>query len=174
VIRALEHALDDRPMSAKPGTWEGEPRPEFRWVLTGLRWPREALVARIEARVHAMMAAGWLEEVRRVLATGGFSRTAGEAHGYKRLLAHLRGELTLEQALAQTIRDVKLFSRKSMTFFRRFKRVQWLDVTQEAELGRAAMYLAHELKEMLNAAGAHREMVELPPGQTPAKPSPER
>lgn len=160
IIRALEFVLlDQKPMSEGAG-WDA-PRTDYRWVLTGIRWTREALYRRVLERVDAMLAAGWLDEVRRVARSPGFSRTAAEAHGYKRLLAHLRGELTLDQAVEQTRKDVKTFARKSMTFFKRFERVQWLDVSSEEELGRAARYLSWELKEMLNAAGIHREMVDL-------------
>lgn len=156
IVRALEHAiLKGKPMSELT-PW-GEPLPDFQWVLTGISWPREKLYERVLARVDRMMADGWLDEVRRVQERWGFSRTASEAHGYKRLLAHLRGEITLAEAVLMTKRDVKTYARKSMTFFRQFPKVQWLNVSSEEELKRAALYLRNELREMLVAGGVLKE-----------------
>ncbi|MCC6572881.1 MAG: tRNA (adenosine(37)-N6)-dimethylallyltransferase MiaA [Planctomycetes bacterium] len=158
IIRALEFVMLGQKRMSEDAEW-GEPRADYRWVLTGIRWPREALYARVIERADKMFNAGWLEEVRKVAE---LSKTAAEAHGYKRLLSHLRGEITHDQARDLTRKDVKTFARKSMTFFKRFPRVQWLDVSSEEEIHRAAQYLSWELKEMLNAAGMHREMVDLP------------
>ena len=61
------------------------------WV--GLDWDREALNRRINARVKAMMAAGWVEEARRLLRRyGTLSQTAAEATGYRELIEHLSGQ----------------------------------------------------------------------------------
>lgn len=156
IVRALEHAiLRGRPMSALE-PW-GEPIPEFHWILTGISWPRDKLYQRVLARVDRMIEEGWLDEVRRVQQQWGFGRTAAEAHGYKRLLAHLRGEITLAEAVLMTKRDVKTYARKSMTFFRQFPKVQWLSVSSEEELRRAALYLRNELREMLVVAGVLKE-----------------
>lgn len=144
IVRAVEILrLGGTTIGAKM-TWH-EPRADYRWILTGILWPRPLLYERVERRARVMFEAGWLEEVRRIDRSPGFSRTASEAHGYKRLLAHLRGEMTLEEAKQQTIRDVKQYARKSMTFFRRFPRVQWLEVSSEEEIRRAAAYLALEM-----------------------------
>ena len=51
------------------------------WV--GLDWDREALNRRINARVKAMIEAGWVEETRALLDRyGALSSTAAEATGY--------------------------------------------------------------------------------------------
>lgn len=161
LIRALEIA---RFSDAKPSDaprWAA-PRADYRWVFTGIAWPREILNQRVEARARQMFEAGWLDEVRRIRAGKGFSRTAGLAHGYRRLQQYLDGALTLEEAKVQTIRDVRQFARKSMTFFRSFPRVQWLEVATEEEIDRAAMYLSFELKDMLGEVGIERKPVDLP------------
>lgn len=152
IVRALEHVmLKGKPMS-ELSPW-AEARDDVQWVLTGIAWPREMLYGRVLERVDRMMAAGWLDEVRNVRERWGFSRTAAEAHGYKRLLAHLRGELSMAQAIEMTRKDVKTYARKSMTFFRQFPRVQWLQVSSEEEMQRAALYLSGEMREALIASG---------------------
>ncbi|MBX3473260.1 MAG: tRNA (adenosine(37)-N6)-dimethylallyltransferase MiaA [Planctomycetes bacterium] len=161
IIRALEIAnfSDAKPSDAP--RW-AEPRSDYRWVFTGISWPRDLLNQRVEARARQMFKAGWLDEIRRIRASGGFSRTAGLAHGYRRLQQHLDGAITLAEAEAQTIRDVRQFARKSMTFFRSFPKVQWLEVTTEEEIDRAAMYLSFELKDMLSEVGVSRPPIDLP------------
>jgi len=161
LIRALEVARFSESKASDAPKWT-TPRGDYRWVFTGISWPRELLNARIEARARQMLDSGWLEEVQRIRAGAGFSRTAGMAHGYRRLQQMLDGVMTLAEAEAQTMRDVRQFARKSMTFFRSFPRVQWLEVTTEEEIDRAAMYLSFELKDMLGAVGIERKPIDLP------------
>jgi tRNA dimethylallyltransferase len=42
-------------------------------------------------------------------------------------MAHLRGEIDRERAVALTVRDTKAYSRRQMTWFRRDAAVQWCD-----------------------------------------------
>ncbi len=71
-------------------------------VQYGIRWPRAALGERIERRVHAMMTAGLLDEVAR-LAAHGLSPTARQALGYKELLDHLDGLVSLDEAVGEIV-----------------------------------------------------------------------
>ncbi|MDH5640711.1 MAG: tRNA (adenosine(37)-N6)-dimethylallyltransferase MiaA, partial [Nitrospira sp.] len=139
-------------LASEAESWR-EPRDDYRLVMTGIRWPREELNARVEARARGMFEAGWLDEVKAIRDDRGFSKTAGRAHGYRRMLQYLEGELSYEEAVGETIRDVRVFARKSMTFFRSFRGVQWLEVTSEEEIDRAASYLSHELNEMMVHGG---------------------
>ena len=96
----------------------------------GLRPPREALVAAIEQRVRDMLAAGVLDEARALMARGVDPRLpALSAHGYVHWAAHLRGEIDLETATARTARDVRAYSRRQMTWFRKDTAIRWYDPT---------------------------------------------
>src|SRR5207253_349696 len=93
---------------------------------------REDLDERVEQRVHRMMAAGFLDEVRTLLPAGlRHSPTAGKALGYAQLLECLdddggaRGDLT--EAVEVTIRATKRFVRRQRSWFRRDPRIRWLD-----------------------------------------------
>ncbi|MCB9894526.1 MAG: tRNA (adenosine(37)-N6)-dimethylallyltransferase MiaA [Planctomycetes bacterium] len=152
LVRALEIIQFGDKLPSEVEQW-GEPRGNYRWMFTGVRWPREQLYARVKARAERMFEEGWLDEVKRILGTGGFSETAGKAHGYRRLQQHINGELKWDECVRLTIKDVKTFARKSMTFFKTFPKVQWLDVTSEEEIDRAAAYLSHEIKDMLKQCG---------------------
>jgi tRNA dimethylallyltransferase len=154
LIRALEIIRFGNKLPSEVPKW-AEPRPDYRWVLTGISWQREALNTRVEARTRAMFEAGWLDEVRRIRESTGFSRTAGMAHGYRRLQQHLDGAISLGEAVELTIRDVRQFARKSMTFFRSFPKVQWLEVASEEEIDRAAAYLSNEMREFMKPTHKH-------------------
>lgn len=128
VVRALEVTLGSgRPFSSfGPGL---EAYPPARAAQLGLAVPLDELDARITDRVQIMMADGWLEEVRTLSARpGGLSPTAAQALGYRELLAHLRGECSEEEAVAETIRRTRRFARRQLRWFRRDPRIQWVDV----------------------------------------------
>jgi tRNA dimethylallyltransferase len=104
-------------------------------VRIGLRPPRETLVAAISARVRAMVAAGVLDETSALVERGVDPRLPSmTAHGYVHWAAHLRGEIDLETATGRTARDVRAYSRRQMTWFRRDAAIRWFDPTSEDPL----------------------------------------
>jgi tRNA dimethylallyltransferase len=126
-VRALEVArITGRPFSSFASAWEAYP--EHGVLAAGLRVPAEALALRIEARVDRMVAAGLVEEVRS-LADRGFADalTARQAIGYAEVLEHLQGGISLDEAMARTIRRTKALARRQMAWFRRDPRIRWFD-----------------------------------------------
>jgi tRNA dimethylallyltransferase len=96
----------------------------------GLRPPRDVLVAAIERRVREMVDAGVLDETRALVARGIDPRLPSmSAHGYVHWAAHLRREVDLETATLLTTRDVRAYSRRQMTWFRRDPSIRWFDPT---------------------------------------------
>ncbi len=127
-VRALEVCLGSgRPFSSfGPGLDTYAPT---RFVQIGLRWPREVLARRIEQRVHRMMDAGLLDEVAALLALPhGLSRTARQALGYKELIEHLDGQVSLERAVGTIILRTRQFAVRQERWFRRDPRIQWVDI----------------------------------------------
>lgn len=119
IIRALEvYRATGRPISHLQTQFE-EGRPAASCRVFVLLWPRDRLHARINNRVDAMFAAGFVEEVRGLLQRyGTLSRTALQAVGYREVIAHLQGQ----QDLAATVEAVKArtrqFARHQETWFR--------------------------------------------------------
>jgi tRNA dimethylallyltransferase len=99
--------------------------PRYQAAIYGIEPPRAELHARIQARVEAMMAAGLLEEVRALREQWGESAHALGSLGYLQLLAHLRGETTLEEAVRRIGRDTRRFARRQLTWFRSEPGVLW-------------------------------------------------
>ncbi|HMM41778.1 MAG TPA: tRNA (adenosine(37)-N6)-dimethylallyltransferase MiaA [Thermomicrobiales bacterium] len=125
MIRALEvYEKLGRPMSEVSAS---QP-PPWRFLVIGLRHDREALYERIDRRVEAMHAAGWLDEVARLRERGVTEATpAMSAHGYREALAVLDETMTLDEAIRQTQTMVHAYVRHQTTWFRRFAAVRWLD-----------------------------------------------
>jgi tRNA dimethylallyltransferase len=127
IVRALEVIeLTGRPFTATMPGFDSV----YDTVFLGL--DRDDLDDRVERRVHAMMALGFLDEVRGLLPDGlRESPTAGKALGYAQLLAVLddTGALAgpLDEAVAITVRATKRFVRRQRSWFRRDPRVHWLD-----------------------------------------------
>ena len=96
----------------------------------GLTLDRALMDARIEARVDQMWADGLVAEVEALAARGlrdGF--TAAKALGYRQVLAHLDGEITEQEARAETARRTRRFARKQLSWFRRDHRITWHDAS---------------------------------------------
>ena len=74
--------------------------PDYDAMVVGLTMERSALYKRIDARIDAQMAAGWLDEVRGLRELGyGLEHAALSGLGYGELMRHLDGEMTLDDAV---------------------------------------------------------------------------
>ncbi|MEO5377897.1 MAG: tRNA (adenosine(37)-N6)-dimethylallyltransferase MiaA [Magnetococcus sp. DMHC-6] len=100
------------------------PGPHFPILKLAMHWPREILYARIEARFDQMMALGLLEEVR-TLASYQRNLPALKAVGYRQLLRHIDGELTLQQAIALGKQESRRYAKRQLTWFNREANLFW-------------------------------------------------
>ena len=115
-------------------------------VQIGVDIDRETLDQRIASRVEAMFAGGFVEEVRHLLDHGlAEGLTAPRAIGYREVVAHLRGELTVAQAQEQTATATRRFARRQDSWFRKDPRVRWIryDDPQLVEKALAAVAELH-------------------------------
>jgi tRNA dimethylallyltransferase len=127
-VRALEvPVVTGRVFSDYAQAWDRYPPVHVR--AAGVEMPRGVQAARIEARVAAMMDAGWLDEVRGLMDRGfeGWL-TSTQAIGYAELSRYLRGEMGLDDAIVQTVRRTRQLARRQMAWFRRDPRIRWFPV----------------------------------------------
>jgi tRNA dimethylallyltransferase len=143
-VRALEVvAVTGRPFSSYAARWERYPDEHVR--AAGIDLPRDVLARRIEARVRRMVDTGLLDEVRALLDRGLFGwLTASRAIGYAEFAGHLRGEITLAEATAETVRRTRELARRQMVWFRRDPRIRWFSAGE-----RGAIDVVDELTEYL-------------------------
>lgn len=130
VVRALEllDAGELEPPEGPSQLWTDEVR--HPTLLAGLTMEREALYARIDARVEEMVASGAREEVLRAHAAGA-SETARKALGFEELLT---GDVAAMQ------RRTRNYARRQLTWMRKLAGVSVIDVT-----GRSAEDVAREI-----------------------------
>ncbi len=126
LVRAVEVCL----LARQPRTElfrAGRPRLEGYCVLKlGLAPEREQLYERIEARIEAMLDAGWREETRRLLEHFPAEAKPFGFLGYKQLAAHLRSELSLRDAIKQTKHETRQYAKRQITWFRKEPGLEWL------------------------------------------------
>ena len=128
IVRALEvYETTGAPISEQQ-TQFGSPSPDYECIVAGLRRDRAELYERINRRVDAMFAAGLVEEVGGLLEDPrGISHAAAQFVGYAEIIAHLRGEMTLEEAREKVKTRTRRFARRQLTWFRSMDFIRWVD-----------------------------------------------
>ncbi len=98
-------------------------------LVWGLTMSREKLVTRIDDRVDAMIHAGLVEEVRRLLDSG-YDRhiNALKTVGYAEVIDFLDGKIDHNEMVSQIKAHTRQYSRRQMTWFRRWPFVEWFDM----------------------------------------------
>ncbi|HEY3000191.1 MAG TPA: tRNA (adenosine(37)-N6)-dimethylallyltransferase MiaA [Acidimicrobiales bacterium] len=131
VVRALEVTVGSgRPFSSFGPGLDAYPPTRFR--IVGVDLPHEVVARRIEDRYQAQMAAGFLDETRRLVGDPrGLSRTARQALGYAELIDHLGGGLPLDEAVELAVRRTRRFARRQASWFRRDPRIRWLEAADD-------------------------------------------
>lgn len=125
-IRALEVIfLSGRKFSAQRRS--GSPR--FRTIQIGLSIPRPELYERIDSRIEAMLAEGFVPEVESLLSNG-FSPNLPtfSAIGYQEIIDYLLGKTTLDEAVMIIQRRTRQFVRRQANWFKADDpNVHWFD-----------------------------------------------
>ena len=123
-------------------------------VVLGLAYSdRELLYRRIESRVDQMIEAGLVAETRDLMQRGVFevSRTASAAIGYKELLPYLRGEQSLNDAIAELKTATRRYAKRQMTWFMAKPYVQWIEANDGNSL-RKSEEIVNKSLELLSKA----------------------
>lgn len=113
---------------------------DYDETIFALEWPREVLYSRIDRRVDAMLAAGLVAEVRRLMAEEERYPTAAQAIGYKEIAAALMGRMKMDEAVALVKQATRNYAKRQMTWFRRDPRTVWIPAH-----GRSAADIAREM-----------------------------
>lgn len=141
-IRALEIRLLTK--KALPRLWDSTlPLAGYRTIKIGLNPDRTVLNARLDPRAESMFRGGLLEEVRGLLASGATgAEKPFESLGYKQALRNLKGEMTLEEAIASTQLETRQYAKRQATWFRRDPEIFWIQDFGDAP-GALELALAH-------------------------------
>ena len=112
--------------------------PDMQHLIIGVAFPREVVVERIGIRLRQRLEEGMIEEVKHLLDSGvPEARLLRYGLEYKHVTRHLRGQCTYDEMYTNLYTDIRRFSKRQMTWFRRMERqgipIHWIDGTQPLE-----------------------------------------
>ena len=146
-VRRVVRALEVVRATGRPFSEVGRRRrPPYQALRLALTVPRATLYERVDARTDQMLRVGWVDEVRRLLARG-YEPTlpALSSTGYRELIAHLRGELTLDDAVQRIKWATHAYIRRQYIWLRRQPDYVWIEADGVGLTGAATLverYLA--------------------------------
>ncbi len=135
IVRALEVYISTGSTLTSWQSGSGR-RPAYAPVYFGLTMDRVRLYARIDRRVDAMIAAGLIDEVRRLFESGALlpGLPAANAVGYREILDVLAADGTdFTEAIELIKRNTRRYSKRQMTWFSSIEGVDWLDMGEIGE-----------------------------------------
>ena len=134
-VRRVIRALELRQVQGKPPDPMRKTGPPYKPMIVGLTLPRAKLYRRIDARVDAMMAAGWLNEVRALMERGcSLDLPSMSSLGYGELGRCLKGEMKLDEAVRAIKTKTHRFARQQHAWFRaNDERIAWFDASNPGE-----------------------------------------
>lgn len=145
VVRALE-MLDEGVSYADQHQGLKVRKSHYQSSIWALSMDRARLYERIDRRVDAMVEQGLIEEVYALRARGLVAdSTAGQAIGYKEVLAHLDGECTLAEAVETIKRRTRNYAKRQLSWIRRDGRARILDM-DELSADEACELVVHALE----------------------------
>jgi tRNA dimethylallyltransferase len=136
IIRALEVCMKSDSTMSELQLERTKPLP-YEFVKIGLARHRSELYRMIEKRVDVMMGQGLLEEIREVIrlieehgpTPGVDSYPSLQAIGYKEIVLHLSGALSIEEAVALVKQRTRNYAKRQVTWFKREEGIRWMDIT---------------------------------------------
>lgn len=143
-IRALEVILST---GKKFSDLRDKEKPPYNTLIIGLDLSREVLYARIDQRIEDMIAQGLIGEVQGLLAAGfGPTLETMRVIGYNEIMAHLRGEASLEEAIALIKRNTRVYVRRQANWFKPSDPdIHWLNAQDPALIKNALDLVENKL-----------------------------
>ena len=109
--------------------------PDMEHIIIGVRYPREQVIERIGIRLRERLQNGMIDEVQSLLDQGvPEERLLRYGLEYRHVTRYLRGECTYDEMYEHLYTDIRRFSKRQMTWFRRMERqgitIHWIDGPQ--------------------------------------------
>ncbi len=145
VIRALEVYYGEGEQISRQWADTAKRDNPYHIFRAALNMPREELYRIIEERTDMMMAAGFLAEVRALMNNYPPDAPGLQILGYRQLTGYIRGIITLDEAIISIKKETRNLAKKQITWFKRDKRINWLDLTG-GDLSPAAEKLFNQIK----------------------------
>lgn len=125
ISRGLEvYELTGRPLSEHQSEHAFK-TPNVEALKIAVNRPREELYQRIDARVDAMLAAGFVDEVRALAERGLVGLKPLQSLGYRHIGSYLAGDVEFEEAVRTLKRDTRRFAKQQLSWLRSEPNVVW-------------------------------------------------
>jgi tRNA dimethylallyltransferase len=113
--------------------------PDMEHIIIGVRYPREQVIERIGIRLRERLQNGMIDEVQSLLDQGvPEERLLRYGLEYRHVTRYLRGECTYDEMYEHLYTDIRRFSKRQMTWFRRMERqgitIHWIDGPQPLDI----------------------------------------
>ncbi len=105
---------------------------DFRILKIGLELPREELFRRINDRTEEMLAAGWVEEARKVLPWR--HKNALNTVGYKELFVYFDGKMTWQDTVEKIKTNTRRYAKRQLTWFKRDPEIHWIPADNQEKI----------------------------------------
>lgn len=139
IIRALEVCTKTRMSISTLQKTSTKPLP-YNFTKVGLARNRKELYGLIEKRVDAMFLKGFVGEVKNILQMNP-GRTAQQAIGYKEIASHIRGAMSMDEAVRLIKKRTRNYAKRQFTWFKKEPGIRWIDVT--------GVFAPHEIYEAI-------------------------
>jgi tRNA dimethylallyltransferase len=137
IVRALEvYAVTGKPISELQKQRRGL-ADEYDISIFCLNMQRDKLYRRIEERVDKMFRQRLVKEVKKLLKLK-LGRTASYAIGIRELKDYFEGKYDLEEAKRLMKRNTRLYAKRQLTWFRKDKRINWINIGDKDKPGKVA------------------------------------
>ena len=130
MVRALEVILSSGKKFSSQKNKKGS---SFRILQVGLIRPREELYQRIDSRIDRMIEEGLIQEVQTLLEAGYSPELSSmSAIGYKQIVTHLSGEISLDEAIRQIRSKTRKYVRQQANWFKQNDEdIKWFSAADE-------------------------------------------
>jgi len=137
----LERALEVWIQSGRPiSSWK-RPSAEDDAVKIALLLDRGELAKRLDVRVEEMYRRGLVEETRKLLARYPKTARPFSSIGYREAVAVIDGTMTMDDAMRETRRRTRAYSKRQMTWLRSERNVHWVEAAEPGKAFEAALRL---------------------------------
>lgn len=134
IIRAIEvFTLTGQPISSFQKQFSRENQSD-EWTIVGLRREKEIESGRINMRVKKMIEAGFVDEVKSLLAEEKpLSKQAACAIGYAEIISFLKNRISLQDAIELIKQNTRRLAKHQRTWFKTFRNVHWIDIPEDED-----------------------------------------
>jgi tRNA dimethylallyltransferase len=135
ILRALEVVLTSGQAISQHYREHAFAERAFEALKIGLKMKRELLYERINQRVDAMVASGFVDEVKELLARGyAADLKAMQSIGYRHLVDTIQGRISLAECVRTLKRDHRRYAKRQLTWFNADPDIIWQAPDQIQEM----------------------------------------